>query len=50
MNIQRGKIATRTLKNNFITIDNLIIKGKPIYEPYAINFHTGTMDYGHYYR
>lgn len=46
VNIQRGKISTRTLKDINIEIDNL----NNCYEPYAINFHTGTMDYGHYYR
>lgn len=50
INIQRGKIATRTLRNNLITIDNIYLEGKYFYEPYAVNFHTGTMDYGHYYR
>ena len=50
INIQRGKISTRTIKNNVITIDNLFIKENYIYEPYALNFHTGTMDFGHYYR
>ena len=50
INIQRGKISTRTIKNNVITIDNLFIKENCIYEPYALNFHTGTMDFGHYYR
>jgi len=50
INIQRGIVGTRALKNTLITIDNLIIEGNIFYEPYALNFHTGTMDYGHYYR
>ena len=49
-NFQRGKLETRTLKNTYIKIDNLNLKWNVFYEPYAINFHTGTMDYGHYYR
>jgi len=48
INIQRGKIETRTLKNTLIQIDNLYNENQ-LYEPYAINFHPGTMDYGHYY-
>ena len=50
VNIQRGKISTRTLKNNLINIDNLYIEGNFFYEPYALNFHNGTLDFGHYYR
>lgn len=50
VNIQRGKISTRTLKNNLIIIDNLYIEGNCFYEPYALNFHNGTLDFGHYYR
>ena len=49
VNIQRGKIETRTLKNTSIIIDIIKLEEK-LYEPYAINFHTGTMDSGHYYR
>ena len=49
VNLQRGKISNRTLKNVEIQIDNIYINDKKFYEPYAINFHTGTMDYGHYY-
>ena len=48
VNIQRGKIETRTLKNTLIHIDNLYNENQ-LYEPYAINLHPGTMDYGHYY-
>ena len=51
MNIQRGKIATRNLKNTKIQIDNYYLLDTYLYEPYAINFHSGSaMDYGHYYR
>lgn len=50
VNIQKGQIETRTIKNFMITITNLKIKDI-IYEAYAINFHTGTsIDSGHYYR
>lgn len=38
INIQRGKIETRTLKNTLIQIDNLYNENQ-LYEPYAINFH-----------
>jgi len=51
MNIQRGKIATRNLKNTKIVVDNLYRGMNYFYEPYAINFHVGAaMDFGHYYR
>ena len=49
LNLQRGKISDRTLKNSEIKIDNIYITNNLYYEPYAMNFHTGTMDYGHYY-
>ena len=50
INIQKGQIETRTLKNNLITIRMLKIDDR-IYEPYAINFHSGnSIDSGHYYR
>ena len=34
------------LKNVEIQIDIIYINDKKFYEPYAINFHTGAMDYG----
>lgn len=50
VNIQKGQLENRTLKNTLITITNLKIKGN-IYEVYAINFHSGmSIDSGHYYR
>ena len=50
INIQKRQIETRTLKNNLITIRMLKIDDR-IYEPYAINFHSGnSIDSGHYYR
>lgn len=49
INIQRGKIDSRTLKNTLISVTNLQIGGS-IYELYAINFHAGiSRDSGHYY-
>ena len=49
VNIQRALIKTRDLKHTKIKIGNLILEGV-CYEPYAINFHDGNMDSGHYYR
>lgn len=50
VNIQKGQLDNRTLKNNLITVTNLKIKTN-IYEAYAINFHSGiSIDSGHYYR
>ena len=49
-NIQSGEAQSRTLKSTLITI-KIIKINEEVYEPYAINFHTGTsMDFGHYYR
>jgi hypothetical protein len=49
VNIQKGNISNRLLNNNSVIIDNLFINGN-LYEPYGLNIHSGTMDYGHYYR
>ena len=49
VNIQRAIIEIRDLKNTKIKIDKLDFEGD-CYEPYAINFHDGNMDSGHYYR
>ena len=49
LNLQRGKISDRTLKNTEIRIDNIYVANNLYYELYAMNFHTGSMDYGHYY-
>ena len=49
VNIQKGKIKTRSLKKTIIKIDNIYLKENSYYEPYAINCHSGKMDYGHYY-
>lgn len=51
VNIQKANISTRTLKNTKIKLDDIClnINKKIFYEPYAINFHYGNLDYGHYY-
>ena len=51
VNIQKANISTRTLKNTKIKLDDICLNAnkKIYYEPYAINFHYGNMDYGHYY-
>ena len=49
INFQRGKISNRTLKSTDIAIQDFNDSDGRIYEPYAMNFHYGTMDYGHYY-
>ena len=48
INLQRGKISNRTLKSTEIKINDFSGNNQ-YYEPYAMNFHYGTMDYGHYY-
>ena len=51
VNIQKANISTRTLKNTKIKLDDICLNAnkKIYYEPYVINFHSGNMDYGHYY-
>ena len=51
VNIQKADISTRTLKNTKIKLDDIClnVNKKIYYQPYAINFHYGNMDYRHYY-
>ena len=51
LNIQRGKLSTRSLKQTKIKVVDFCVNPKQniYYEPYAINIHNGNMDSGHYY-
>lgn len=50
VNIQRAVNANSELNNAPIVIGNIFTKNNIYYEPYALNFHIGKTDFGHYYR